>query len=309
MPNQDEIILKKIQELFNDNQDPNGNIWDVQDKLAELYDGLSFERSYALQEIFPRIPTGYKMSKRAILKAEKHSQETQEEWGGTEADGRRVNYVSLREALKNSTGIDVGREYTYPGKMSPQEFQESFSPNLCKSVGGASTQLAEYALLIDDSASSKFCDDAVGLKLFLEKGKPVATRLIKEAYRKFWKANSEISGYEELKNIQNFDEMREFLMGVASEIPLDDVSAYLESGYHKDKASDELKRNAARLKKEFGHDVSGFFISDKTWKKYVQPVLDKRKAKESKKKKSSGLKGTIEGLKNTPSTQRRGRVG
>ena len=49
-------------------------------------------------------------------------------------------------------------------------------------------------------------------------------------------------------------------------------------------------------------------MTDKTWEKHVQPFLDKRKTKESKKKKSSDLKGVIENLKNTPSRQKRGRV-
>ena len=264
MQNSDEIILKKIQQLFGKCfQKGNfvGDFFSTYTDLSGLYAGLSFSRPYTTQELFPNFPADCKISDRAISKAEEHSREAQTKWTCGDFLEPDKSYFSCRQAFKEQTGIDVGREYTYPDNMSPQEFQESFNATVL------SKRIAEAYVVMAQSALFKQYDAAFGYKIFLEREKPKSAILLENAYHKFWEANSEISGHEDLKNIQNFDEMRKFLMGVASEIPLDDVAAFVHD--------EDTTKNTARFKKEF-HHTPVFFISDKTWEKHIQPVLEKR---------------------------------
>ena len=280
MKNLDDEVLKKIKNRFK--QDiTDDNLSMKHEELTALYSDLSFTRSYELQELFPNIPTDYRPSSKVFSRAKELSVLAQQRWS-TDLSKNGPRYFSCREGFRERTGIDIGREYAYPDGMSPQEFQESFNGTVVhKMISSRINEMAVEALV-------GFWNGAVSDKLFLEKEKPISADLIKSAYHKFWEVNSGIPGYEELKKIQNFDKMRNFLMGVASEIPLDDVAAFLSND---EKVANELAKNNVKFKKEFQTENNiTFEMTDKTWKKHIQPVLDQRKAE---KKKSSTLRSTV----------------
>lgn len=272
MKNSDATILKKINQVFKQ-QISDDNLDAKYYELEELYSQLSFTRSYTNQELFPNISPDYKVSDEAISNAKKLTWNARQKWttGLTQDDPA---YFSCREGFKERTGIDIGREYTYPNNMSPQEFQESFSATILpRLVSSAFGEMALAALCLTPHASSEIYNRAFGFKLFLEKEKTTAVALAEKAYHQFWQANSDIAGYEKLKNIEDFSNMRAFLMGVASEIPLDDVEAYLSMD---EKTKEEITKNDNRFKKDF-HCSPVFSMTDKTWNKHIRPVLEQRK--------------------------------
>ena len=295
MKNSDDIILKKIKHLFE--QDIQlAMIPAMTDTLAKLYSQLSFDRSYAPQELFPNINPDYKVTDKVIAMAEQLSEDARQPWAGTGEIKNGRHYASCRELFKNATGIDVGREYTYPNGMSSQEFQESFSATqLVKNISSSISLLAQAAPVITATAPIGLCHFAYSHKLFVEKEKPAAIRTLQNAYRQFWQANPNIVGHQDLKNLQDFDAIRNFLMGVSSEVPLDDIAAFLSSGSDQ-KMADELAKNTDRYKKEFNQSgLPPFFMTNKTWNKHIQPVLDRKK----KRSKAKGIRLTLESQKAT----------
>ena len=257
MKNSDQVILRKIKQVFS-REIRRDHLGYFRERLARLYSDLSFEESYKLQDLFPKIPLDYEISKRELAEVENlrifaHKKRQEEQ------------HTSSRERFREKTGIDVGRAYVYPNNMSWQDFQKSFNKtNLHEVISDRTRGMATLAL-------GNIYPMSVVYKLFLEKEKAGAAAMLRNSYDAFWKANPGISGYADLKNIQNFDDMKVFLTGIASEIPLDDISLYLR----KDKKADmERAKNAALLKKEFGEEAVIFCVSDKTYATYVKPMIE-----------------------------------
>ena len=275
----DEVPLKKIKELFMQ-EVRDDNYSTMSDELSRLYSELSFTRPYTIQELFPRAHADYVESKESVSQAKMLGFRARQKRKSSLNEGE--DYVSCRELFREKTGIDVGREYTYPNGMSPRQFQESFSPTrLTDEISAAHVEMAHaavYAALSgeNDVTPVDIYDKAFACKLFLEKEKPESSALLKQAYNQFWKANSNISGYENLKNIQNYDDMKDFLMGVASEIPLDDIAGFFNRS-HDGKIAEEIATNNFRLKEKFKIEGNpGLEMTDKTWNRFVQPVIDSK---------------------------------
>lgn len=274
MKNSDDKILAEIKQLF-EQEIRDDNLHVMHEQLTKLYSQLSYARPYTTQELFPKVASNYKLEKGAISFAKKLSWTARQKWT-TDLTMDDPAYFSCREDFKERTGIDVGREYTYPNNMSPQEFQESFNATvLPKVISTAYIEMTLAAILLSPNTSSTIYDRAFGYKLFLEKEKLKADTLLTKAYHQFWLANPNVSGHEKLKKIENFDEMRNFLMGVASEIPLDDVEAFV---FGNEETAKEVAKNNDRFKKEFHtNNNMTFDMTDKTWNKYVKPFLEEKK--------------------------------
>ena len=246
MKNSDDKILAEIKQLFEE-EITDDNLYVIHEQLSKLYSQLSYARPYTTQELFPKVNSNYIPEEGAISRAKRLTWTARQKWS-TDLSMNGSAYFSCREAFKERTGIDVGREYTYPNNISPQEFQESFNATvLPKVISTAFREMALAAILLPPDTSSAIYDRAFGFKLFLEKEKSNADILLEKAYHQFWQANPNISGYEKLKTIENLDEMRNFLMGVASEIPLDDVEAFV---FGNEKTAKEVAKNNDRFKKE-----------------------------------------------------------
>ena len=274
MKNTDETILREINQLFKQ-EISDDNLGAIHRRLAELYSQLSYARPYTTQELFPRVSADYKLGKGALSFAKQLSWTARQRWT-TDLSMDGPAYFSCREGFKEQTGIDVGREYVYPNNMSPQKFQESFNATMLpKVISTAYTEMAVAAILLPPDTSSTIYSRAFGYKLFLEKEKSKADALLTKAYHQFWQANPNVSGHEKLKKIENFDKMRNFLMGVASEIPLDDVEAFV---FGDKKTAEEVLKNNDRFKKEFHTKTDmSFMMTNKTWDKHVKPVIEQRK--------------------------------
>jgi len=238
--NKDEKILKNIKSLF---QQPlnDKKFLKRQLKLADLYDALSFSRTYEPHELFPKLDSSFEMSEKSIQALAKIEAEAKINWSA-DGSGTGELYFSCLKAQEDELGIQFPREYKYPDNMNSEEFQKSFnSSGMNKTLSSATGAMAVYALV------DKY-QQACSYKLFLEKNRKTNEALINKTYDDFWNANKNIKGHDYLRNIEGFTKKREFLMGVASEIPLPDVEAYLKSTFDGDKkVAAELRQSDDRF--------------------------------------------------------------
>lgn len=269
----DEDILEEIKKLYAQPLTEK-NYQDVQYALTGLYGQLSYSRPYEPRELFPNLDETFKLTPEIEAAAQKIEDIANSPWK-VDASGEGNDYFSCMEELEKITGQTFLRDYVYPNNLTAKEFQKSFNPTrMNRDISTAYHLMASYGLMNNTIG-------ACSQMLFVEKNKATSEEWLNKSYEDFWQANKGIDGFDYLKNINGFSKKREFLMGVASEIPLADVEAYLKDAFDNIHLS-ELDTNAKKFDDIF-HCAIPFTMTDATWGRFVEPVVrEKENGKESR---------------------------
>lgn len=234
----DEDILEEIKKLYAQPLTAE-NYQDTEYALKGLYGQLSYSRPYEPRELFPNLDETFKLTPEIEAAAQKIEDTANRQWSA-DGSGEGNDYFSVLEKLEKITGQTFPRDYVYPNNLTAKEFQKSFNPTrMNKDLSTGQHMMAFYGLMNNTIG-------ACSQMLFVQKNLAESNERINKSYEDFWQANKGIDGFDYLKNINGFSKKREFLMGVASEIPLADVEAYLKDAFDNIHLS-ELDSNAKSL--------------------------------------------------------------
>lgn len=266
----DEDILEEIKKLYAQPLTAE-NYQDVQYALTGLYSQLSYSRPYEPRELFPNLDETFKLTPEIEAAAQKIEDLANRQWSA-DGTGEGNDYFSVLEKLEKITGQTFPRDYIYPNNLTSKEFQKSFnSTRSNKDISTAYLMMASYGLTNNTIG-------ACSQMLFVEKNLAENAERINKTYENFWEANKNVNGFDYLKNINGFSKKREFLMGVASEIPLADVEAYLKEAFD-DIQQPELGTNAKKFDDIF-HCGIPFTMTNTTWERFVEPAIQEKERKE-----------------------------
>lgn len=266
----DEDILEEIKKLYAQPLTAE-NYQDVQYALTGLYSQLSYSRPYEPRELFPNLDETFKLTPEIEAAAQKIEDLANRQWSA-DGTGEGNDYFSVLEKLEKITGQTFPRDYIYPNNLTSKEFQKSFnSTRSNKDISTAYLMMASYGLTNNTIG-------ACSQMLFVEKNLAANAERINKTYENFWEANKNVNGFDYLKNINGFSKKREFLMGVASEIPLADVEAYLKEAFD-DIQQPELGTNAKKFDDIF-HCGIPFTMTNTTWERFVEPAIQEKERKE-----------------------------
>ncbi len=266
----DEDILEEIKKLYAQPLTAE-NYQDVKDVLTGLYSQLSYSRLYEPRELFPNLDETFKLTPEIEAAAQKIEDNANGIWTA-DGSGTGNDYFSCMEELEKITGQTFPRDYIYPNNLTSKEFQKSFNPTrMNRDISIAYHMMAFYGLANNTIG-------ACSQMLFVEKNLASNAERINKTYENFWEANKNVNGFDYLKNINGFSKKREFLMGVASEIPLADVEAYLKDAFDNIQQP-ELETNAKKFDDIF-HCGIPFTMTDATWERFVEPAIQEKERKE-----------------------------
>lgn len=256
----DESLFKEIKKVFNEPL-TDENYWGLSSNLANLYSQLSFSSEYKPEDVFPKIEVENINKKEAKDVFLRETEMSKVKWTA-DGSGEGDEYFSCKEKLEQILHKKLDREYEYPDDVSSEEFQKRFnSTRINKQISQAQNMMAQNALVGAYSS-------ALGYYFFIKDNKKKAQTLLNQTYQSFWKKNNNIEGFDYLKNITDYSKQREFLMGVASEIPLADVEAYLKFSFDGVEIP-ELQENGKRFEEKFKM-AAPFFMTNKTWDRYIE---------------------------------------
>lgn len=267
----DEDILEEIKRQYT-KQLTAENYQNIEFTLQGLYSQLSYSRPYEPQELFPNLEATFKLTSEITTEAQKIEDTANTPWTA-DGSGEGNDYFSVLEKLEKITGQTFPRDYTYPKNFTPKEFQKSFnSTRMNKDISTAYHMMALYGLMNNATG-------ACSQMLFIEKNKTASDKQINKAYEDFWQANKNIDRFDYLKNINEMNKKREFLMGVASEIPLADIEAYLKKEFDNTYLP-ELEINAKKFDNIF-HCGIPFTMTNTTWKRFIEPAIKEKEIKKN----------------------------
>lgn len=269
----DKDVLEEIKKLYAQPLTAQ-NYQDVQYALTGLYSQLSYSRPYKPRELFPNLDETFKLTSEIEAAAQKIEDNANGQWSA-DGSGTGNDYFSCMEELEKITGQTFPRDYIYPNNLTSKEFQKSFNPTrMNRDISTAYHMMAFYGLMNNASG-------ACSQMLFVEKNKGASDECLNKAYEDFWQVNKDVDGFDYLKDISEIEKKRGFLMGVASEIPLADVEAYLKREYDGIQLP-EFETNAKKFDDIF-HSPIPFTMTDVTWERFVEPaVREKENGKESR---------------------------
>ena len=266
----DEDILEEIKKLYAQPLTAE-NYQDVQHALTGLYSQLSYSRLYEPRELFPNLDETFKLTPEIEVAAQKIEDNANGIWSA-DGSGTGNDYFSCMEELEKITGQTFPRDYIYPNNLTSKEFQKSFNPTrMNRDISIAYHMMAFYGLANNTIG-------ACSQMLFVEKNKAARDECLNKAYEDFWQINKDVDGFDYLKDISEIEKKRGFLMGVASEIPLADVEAYLKREYDGIQLP-ESETNAKKFDDIF-HSPIPFTMTDTTWERFVEPAIQEKERKE-----------------------------